>query len=486
MARTTLVLLVLVLVGCTASDPDAGGSDASEPAPTERPAASSSPSPSEGPMSEGPTSESPVTEAPTGTASEDPGAADTGAVDSQLAFVLGVLDGAEVDRETYDERFAQVFTDQLPFEQFAATLDQVTALAPFTLGEERSRDGSGLVVEATASDGTELVITLHVDAEGRIDGLLLSPGEPPTLDEPVTSLQDAVDRLAAMGQLHLAASTVEGTTCTTDVGVAADQPAPIGSAFKLYVLAAVVDAVDAGELAWTDSVELAESDKSLPSGVLQDRPAGSPVSIAEAAELMISISDNTATDLLIRAVGRDAVEAAQAAYGHADPSLNTPFPTTRELFVLKAADPEVQQAWVDGDETTRRAVLDDLAGEPLPPVTTFTGDPVRPAEIEWFASPEDLCRVLAALHVRFDDPGMAPLRGILTTNPGIPDEEGRWEEILFKGGSEPGVVAGAFLVTGAEGGTYALTASVLDPAAPLDEIEAVLLMGAARDQLPAG
>ena len=71
---------------------------------------------------------------------------------------------------------------------------------------------------------------------------------------------------------------------------------------------------------------------------------------------MIAISDNTATDLLIDAVGRDAVEAALVTAGHAAPELNRPFLTPRELFVLKLDD-ALRSDYLIAAETGRRELL---------------------------------------------------------------------------------------------------------------------------------
>ena len=49
---------------------------------------------------------------------------------------------------------------------------------------------------------------------------------------------------------------------------------------------------------------------------MQDWPPGAAVTVETLATLMISVSDNTATDTLIRLVGRERVEARLAASGH--------------------------------------------------------------------------------------------------------------------------------------------------------------------------
>ncbi|MFN2487263.1 MAG: serine hydrolase, partial [Acidimicrobiia bacterium] len=198
-------------------------------------------------------------------------------------------------------------------------------------------------------------------------------------------------------------------------------------------------------------------------------------------ELMISISDNTATDLLIDLLGRNVVEAAQTAYGHTQPGLNAPFLTTREWAILKLGPEQQREDYLNADEAGRRAILDGLADVPA---SSLAGEaflqPIVPDRLEWFASLNDLCAVHVRLQEKAQVSGLEPVAEILSLNPGIPSET--WDYIGFKGGSEPGLVATSWLVTEGER-TFVLAAAVLDPEQPLDETEAVLLMGAARDLL---
>ncbi|KAA5762710.1 serine hydrolase, partial [Klebsiella pneumoniae] len=76
-------------------------------------------------------------------------------------------------------------------------------------------------------------------------------------------------------------------------------PMAVGSTFKLLVLKAYEDAIKKGELKRETIVSLKEKNRSLPTGVLKNLPAGTPVNLELLAQLMIQISDNTATDSLI-------------------------------------------------------------------------------------------------------------------------------------------------------------------------------------------
>ncbi len=200
------------------------------------------------------------------------------------------------------------------------------------------------------------------------------------------------------------------------------------------------------------------------------------MTVRELAELMISISDNTATDHLIDLVGRERVEATQAGYGISTPELNQPFLTTKELFQVKL-NPALRTRYLEADEPGRRAILAEITDIPLAPieqVLTWTG-PIEVDTLEWFATPASLCRVLQTLNA---DPDAA---AIMAINPGIGDQTGRWETIGFKGGSEPGLLVMAWIVTDADGRTFTVTGAAVSDAL-IEETTAAVAFAGLRDQ----
>jgi hypothetical protein len=87
--------------------------------------------------------------------------------------------------------------------------------------------------------------------------------------------------------------------------------------------------------------------------------------------------------------------------------------------------------------------------------------------IEWFASPDDLCRALAGLQQLAAQPRLAPLGSILSANGGGTGlDPAQWPTVWYKGGSEPGVLTVGFLATSKDQ-TFVVVAMLSDPAAAL-------------------
>lgn len=286
---------------------------------------------------------------------------------------------------------------------------------------------------------------------------------------PATAWEEVDRRLGALADRTsiLAAEVAEDGSLGVLHEREADEVAPLGSVFKLYVLGALVEAVDEGALTWEQPLVVEAGDVSL--GELAGR-VGEAVPLQEVAELMISRSDNTANDVVMRAIGRDAVEAVlePMGMGAASRARTLPFLTAREAFLVKwgsrAAD------YAEADEAGRRAILSEL-DEPMPDLATV--DPTAPAEIdrvEWFAT----AREVAAAHLWLDEvrtgPGGAPLDEVLgSDDPGLALDRATWPRGAFKGGSEPGVLALSWLLERGDGRRFVLVVLSSSPTRTIDE-----------------
>jgi hypothetical protein len=146
-----------------------------------------------------------------------------------------------------------------------------------------------------------------------------------------------------------------------------------------------------------------------------------------------------------------------------------PFLTTVELFKLKGEPSgELAKKYLAFDAAGRRAFLDgDLAARPRAAIQPW-GKPSHVDTLEWFASANDLCRVMDWLRRHTESGPAAPLRQVLAINRGLPLGDA-WSYVGFKGGSEPGVLNLTYLLRSAGGDWYALSAGWNDTKAPVEE-----------------
>jgi hypothetical protein len=217
-----------------------------------------------------------------------------------------------------------------------------------------------------------------------------------------------------------------------------EEPLAVASSMKLVILAAVAEEVAQGKRSWPDVVKVRGDWASLPAGVVQDWPDGSPVTLHSLATLMASRSDNTAADHLLRILGRDRIERMQADLNLRGASRNRPFLTTSEMFKLKLVLPAAdQRAYAEADEAGRRRLLETQVAEASLARHRGLGAPQAIDSIEWFYSPDDLIKVLDFLRSRQCAP---EARQMLAITRGLAIDEGNWKYIGFKGGAEPGVL----------------------------------------------
>ncbi len=261
---------------------------------------------------------------------------------------------------------------------------------------------------------------------------------------------ERLDRQATLVAPHVAiyAATVSGRTMRIVHRSGPRGPRPLASLVKLYVLYAVADAIDAGDLTWRTRLTLRREDKALGSGSLIGRPDGSTVTTHEAARLMIHVSDNTATDLLVRVLGQRRIASAVRDAGHSAPSLLAPFPTIKQdLWLEWSPDPRAvraRSAYADASRRQRARLLapaDRVSASP-PDLTTAT--PQWQRGLGYFASASDIAVVMTLLQRRSGRTGMAPLRDVLRTpEPGLTPPRD-WAHTTFKGGTVAGVQTGAW------------------------------------------
>lgn len=93
------------------------------------------------------------------------------------------------------------------------------------------------------------------------------------------------------------------------------------STIKVPILIEAWRQVERGELSLDETHRLRDEDRVPGSGVLANMHAGLELTVADLLYLMITVSDNTATNLVIDRVGMDAVNATMASLGMANSEL---------------------------------------------------------------------------------------------------------------------------------------------------------------------
>jgi beta-lactamase class A len=117
-------------------------------------------------------------------------------------------------------------------------------------------------------------------------------------------------------------------------GVRENERVRTASTIKLAIMATVFDAVARGQAKWTDELVLHDADKVEGSGVIREFSDGVRLPIRDLVHLMIVVSDNTATNLLLDRFTAQAVNEEMDRLG---------FPQTRCL--RKIIDGKAPSGW---------------------------------------------------------------------------------------------------------------------------------------------
>ena len=95
----------------------------------------------------------------------------------------------------------------------------------------------------------------------------------------------------------------------------ADAPVTTASTIKLPIMVELFAEAEEGKLDWNQKLELTDQDKVSGSGVLTELSAGDLLPIRDLMHLMIVVSDNTATNLILDRIGGNAVNQRMAQLG---------------------------------------------------------------------------------------------------------------------------------------------------------------------------
>jgi beta-lactamase class A len=388
---------------------------------------------------------------------QQPSAELRGAAERVVALLKGEAQPAEI--------FAAPFRAQVPDAQVRGIVQQFTAQygAVHGLGGiEPSSAQAGIIHIRYERAIVHMQLVVDPAPPHLVSGLLLT-GADMTGD----TMEAVLSELSALpGQVNFAVARLGDGAPVLTSSLAPDRALATGSTFKLFILGELSRQVRSGQRHWSDVVTIDRS--SIGGGTIAGFPRGAPVTLHTLASLMISISDNSATDILLHVLGRENVERTMAAMGVRDPARNRPLLSTLELGLLKAAPANALALWQQADEATRRQLLaNDYAATDASRINVaiFAGNPLRIDSVEWFASASDFVRVMDWLRLHADDGAKA----ILGISPGLPQQARTALRYAgYKGGSEPGVANLTYLIQTTGGAWYAVSLGWNNPAAPVD------------------
>ncbi len=350
--------------------------------------------------------------------------------------------------------FDPAFLAQVPIAQVQEIVDQYAGQSGKFERIEKSDEGYTVILERASFPAKAAL-----NPQGQFTMLWFGNAQPLR----ALPLEDSIQPFSQLpGKVALAVIANGTTRASLNPNLALG----VGSAFKLAIITALNAEIAAKEHRWDDVVSLNPAWKSLPSGVLRTWPDQTPLTIATLANEMISISDNSAADALLSIAGRDNVEAIAPR--------NRPFLSTREAFTLKdPANAGLLAHYRAADPAGRRALLPEIDKLPLPDAAIFaSGKPVA-TDIEWFFTPVELCTLIDGVRTL----------GAMQINPGVAIKKD-WQQIAYKGGSEPGVVNMTTAVIAKNGRRYCVSATWNNDAS-LEDNRFFTLYGAVLNSLAA-
>ena len=199
----------------------------------------------------------------------------------------------------------------------------------------------------------------------------------------LTATRSEIERLAdATGGIVGVAATQLATG--RHIGYREDELFPTASVIKLPLLVTLYEDAIAGRIDLSERVKYREDTKVAGSGVLQYLDDGLDPTLRDLSVLMMSVSDNTATDLLFDRVGKARIEATMGRLGLQ--SIRVPFDIREMLMELVDMDHTQPGGY---DELRRLLRLSAGSG----------GRSMIPEQADR-TTPADMCRLLELIESR--------------------------------------------------------------------------------------
>ncbi len=152
-----------------------------------------------------------------------------------------------------------------------------------------------------------LILTLCASFSARADAQIDVPA-------PLAQLDAALANVSNFAPGHVALEIKDLATGYTS-GVNANTVMPAASTIKIPIMVEVFRQMEAGKFDLNRRVHLEADDRDWGSGDICEAPVGTGFVVSDLLTQMITVSDNTAANMLIRLVGRSNINATMTALG---------------------------------------------------------------------------------------------------------------------------------------------------------------------------
>lgn len=141
-----------------------------------------------------------------------------------------------------------------------------------------------------------------------------SAGDPRPHSADTTGLRRALERVSD-GFAGITGISIRNLTTAESLSIRGDEKYPSASLIKVPVLVALLDEVQNGRMQLDERSSLIARDRVGGSGILKHMASGTALTIEDLAWLMITLSDNTATNLLLDKLDIATVGSKMEALG---------------------------------------------------------------------------------------------------------------------------------------------------------------------------
>ncbi len=371
-----------------------------------------------------------------------------GPATTQLSWLLEQLAvGADTSEQEISSRFSPAWLSSIPAAQtrdfIASVRDQypnariidIVGIGPMQFTGLIAGDTNNeafVTFETTFASG--LINRFGVNFFGTGEGSVVFAADA-DLD-----LQQAADKFTTLSTEPglLVARVDDNDLCTPLVERNPETLRATASIVKIWVMGGVADAIADRSISTDQVVLLAEAEKT-PGGPVVNEPVNTAFTVDQLSQLMLGISDNTATDLLHELVGRERLDRIINEFGHASAEVLTPLLAIGEQFhLLFSVSAAAADNFLNGTEQFQQQYIDDE----IVPLGSFAANRGSFSNLSlltggtWRASAMDVCNALASHRTWAQGSDqMLLVDRALGAQAAQPRVRQQWDRVWYKGGS---------------------------------------------------